>query len=113
MTITYEPKKITFFLGTILIFLFIANMAGIISKHYFGYSRMILFDLDKEANVPTLYSSVTILFCAGLLALIAGARKKGGKRDYLYWAGLAVIFLFLSVDETAGLHERLIKPLRG
>jgi hypothetical protein len=88
-------------------------MVGMVSKYYFGYSRIALFDLDREQNVPTLYSSATLLLSAGLLAMIAIARKRQKKGDSLYWVGLAIIFLFLSVDETAGLHERLIKPLRS
>lgn len=112
MTITFEPKKVVVFLGTIIICLIVANMVGIVSYYYFGSHRIALFDLDKEANIPTLYSSVTLLLCAGLLTFIATARKRQAKREYLYWAGLVVIFLFLSVDETAGLHENLIRPLR-
>ncbi len=113
MTITYEPKKVAVFLGILIVCLIMANMVGIVSKYYFGDSRIALFDLDREENVPTLYSSSTLLLCAGLLAVIATARKRQGRGDYLYWAGLAVVFLFLSIDETAGLHERLIKPLRS
>jgi hypothetical protein len=113
MTITYEPKKVAVFLGILIVCLIMANMVGIFSKYYFGYSRIALFDLDREENVPTLYSSATLLISSGLLAVIAAARKRQKKGDYLYWAGLAVVFLFLSIDETAGLHERLIKPLRS
>ena len=31
----------------------------------------------------------------------------------IHWAGLALIFLYLSMDEAAALHERLIKPMRS
>lgn len=112
MTITYEPKRVVVLLGTIIICLIVANSVGIVSKYYFGRSRLGIFDLDKEGNLPTLYSSVMILSCGNLLAVIATARKRQEKRDYLYWAGLAVIFIFLSVDEGISLHERLITPLR-
>jgi hypothetical protein len=112
-TITFEPKKVAVFLGVIIICLSLANFAGIFSKFYLGSSRIALFELDREANIPTLYSSVTILICAGLLAMIASARKRLQKRDYLYWVGLAIVFLFLSADETAGIHERMISPLRS
>ncbi len=112
MTITFEPKKVVIFLGIIIICLIVANIAGIVSMYCFGYSRLGLFDLNKEWNIPSFYSSVTILLCGGLLAVIATARKRQEKRDYLYWAGLAVVFIFLSLDEAALLHERLIIPLR-
>jgi hypothetical protein len=113
MTISFQPKQITVFLGVIVIGLIAANFVGIFSKFYLGSSRIALFELDREANIPTFYQSVTILLCAGLLAGITIAKKKAGTREYLYWAGLALIFLFLSVDETAGIHERLINPLRN
>jgi len=113
MTITYEPKKVTFILGMIIIFLIMANMVGIVSKYYFGSHRIALFNLDREGNIPTLYSSVATLLCAGLLAIIATARKRQEKGEYLYWAGLAIVFLFLAIDDGAAIHENIIGPLRN
>jgi hypothetical protein len=113
MTITFEPRKVAFFLGVIVLLLIAGNFAGIFSKFYLGSSRIALFELDREANIPTLYQTVTIMLCAALLAVIAIARKRENKREYLYWAGLAAVFLFLSADETAGMHERMIEPLRN
>lgn len=113
MNITFEPKKVATFLSTIVIFLIIANSAGMVSKYYFGSHRIALFNLDEEGNIPTLFSSVAELLCAGLLAIIATARKRQNKREYLYWAGLSIIFLFIAVDDGAALHENIIRPLRN
>jgi hypothetical protein len=112
MTITFVPKRVVTVLGTIIIFLIVANIVGIVSHFYFGSHRIALFNLDREGNIPTLFSSVTTLLCAGLLAVIATARKRQEKREYLYWAGLAIIFLFLAVDDGAAIHENIIRPLR-
>jgi len=112
MTITFVPKKVVTVLGAIIIFLIVANMIGIVSYFYFGSHRIALFNLDREGNIPTLYNAVTLLLCAGLLAIIATARKRQEKREYLYWAGLAIIFLFLAVDDGAAIHENIIRPLR-
>jgi hypothetical protein len=62
--------------------------------------------VNHEANVPTWYSSVSLALATVLLALIA--IHKRGQRDPFAgrWFGLALIFLFLSCDETALLHER-------
>lgn len=113
----FQPKKVTLYLGTIIIFLVLAHIAVQFSTFYLGHNHVFgivpLFDLDKEKNIPTLYSSVSILFCSFLLAIIAFARKKNGKHDFHYWIGLAVIFLFLSFDEFTSIHERLIRPLRS
>jgi hypothetical protein len=48
------------------------------------------------------------LFCSILLAVIAAAAKNAGERGYLYWAGLSAIFLYLSADEGAEIHERFL-----
>jgi hypothetical protein len=61
-----------------------------------------LFDLDTEGNIPTWYESSLFLVAAGLCGLFAGARPAGGAG---VWRILAVIFLVMSCDETAMLHE--------
>lgn len=113
MSIVFDPKKVVRFLGAIVVCLIVANMIGIVSYFYFGSHRIALFNLDREGNIPTLYAAVTTLLCSGLLAVIATARKRQEKRDYLYWAGLAIAFLFLAVDDGAALHENIIRPLRN
>ncbi|MEW6030134.1 MAG: hypothetical protein ACOYZ8_05255 [Chloroflexota bacterium] len=113
MSIIFDPKKVVRILGMIIICLIVANIVGIVSKYYFDSHRIALFDLDREGNIPTLYAAVTTLLCAGLLAVIAVARKRQEKRDYLYWGGLAIIFLFLAVDDGAAIHENIIRPLRN
>lgn len=112
MSLVFDPKKVVRFLGAIVVCLIAANMIGIVSYFYFGSHRIALFNLDREGNIPTLYAAVTTLLCSGLLAVIATARKRQEKRDYLYWAGLAIIFLFLAVDDGATIHENIIRPLR-
>jgi len=54
-----------------------------------------------------------LLLSACLLYIITEARKKKNEGDYKYWAGLAAVFLFLSVDEAASIHELLIDPIRA
>ena len=68
---------------------------------------MPLYALEKEGNLPTLFASASLLFCALLLALVARA-KSPGDRDRAAWLGLAALFAFLTLDEFAGLHERLV-----
>ncbi len=62
------------------------------------------FDLDAEANLPTLYSTLTLLLAAAILAGLASlARDDRSRRPY--WAGLAAIFALLAADEATQLHE--------
>src|SRR3989442_9129819 len=72
-----------------------------------------LFDLDAEANIPTWFSSALLLMCATLVAANAAAKWQTRGRYRVHWIVLSVIFLYLSVDETAIIHEMSIKPLRS
>ncbi len=73
-----------------------------------------MLQLDNEGNIPTWYSS-GILTLNGLLLLLLGpATRRAGLPDGAYWSVLGVVFLVLSMDETASLHEKtglLISPL--
>ena len=117
VNIVLKPKKVTLFFAIIVTCLTLAHIAGKFSALYLGYDHVLglvpLFDLEREENIPTLYSSIAILFCSALLAIIAFAKKKNGELNYRYWLGLAVIFLFLSIDESVSIHERLRAPVRS
>jgi hypothetical protein len=71
------------------------------------------FYVDLEANIPTYFNTI-ILFIPALLLGIISAWKYSIKDKFKFsWIGLALIFLYLSMDEAAALHERLIKPVRS
>ena len=96
--------------------LLIANCFAIFSEHYLSYSHIKtiirLFNVDKEMNIPTLYSSCSMIVASLLLGLIAYIHAK--QHDaYLAWAGLSGIFLFLALDEMTELHEMLVGPIRN
>ncbi|WP_199197570.1 hypothetical protein [Chroococcidiopsis sp. CCALA 051] len=71
-----------------------------------------LFNVDGEQNFPALYSCLALLFCAAILATITHEKKVMGDRYTRYWGALAVIFLFLSLDEILSLHEKTLEPVR-
>ncbi|WP_176428849.1 hypothetical protein [Nodularia sp. NIES-3585] len=70
------------------------------------------FNLDKENNFPTLYSSLALLFSSILLAIIGYDRQIKITRYARKWQALSWIFLLLSLDEITSLHENLIEPMR-
>ncbi|RWX50783.1 hypothetical protein VU01_12643 [Candidatus Electrothrix marina] len=63
-------------------------------------------DLDIEKNIPSFYSGFALFFSSLLFFCLSSLDKKQGKKCR-YWLGLAGVFLFLSLDETFVLHERL------
>jgi len=64
-----------------------------------------LFDLDMEQNLPTWVSSMQ-LFSVALCGSLLGHLEAGRAR--LAWLIFASVFLFLSLDEHALLHEELV-----
>jgi hypothetical protein len=71
-----------------------------------------LFDLDGEVTVPSWYSASLMLLCAVLLAGNGLAYLLLDPRHARRWLALAAVFVALSLDETAALHERTALPIR-
>jgi len=71
-----------------------------------------LFDPNGEANIIAWYSSSTLLLCSFLLGIIALVKRKQDDDYARHWGILSLIFLYLSVDEAAVIHEMAVKPLR-
>ena len=112
MVLTLKPKTVLSLLAAVVACLIGANLVGLVSYFGFDSSRLGMFDLDQEGNVPTFYASASLLFCGVLLGVITAAKRKQKSKDVVYWLFLSAIFIFLSVDESASLHERLITPIR-
>ncbi len=87
-----------------------------VADHLFGFSKrdtlIRLFNLAMECNIPNWYASALLLICAGLLAAIAMAAAAEKNAYRRHWAALALIFVYISIDETAQLHEQANRPLR-
>jgi hypothetical protein len=65
------------------------------------------FDIDREGSIPTWYASALLLVCSMLAYTTAGNSARAGKDFRLHWYLLAFLFLVMSVDEVARLHELL------
>lgn len=68
-----------------------------------GFVR--LFGLGQEANVPTWYSSATLLIAALLAVTAALLQFHRGNPLGRQWALLAILLTLMSLDETAAIHE--------
>ena len=66
-----------------------------------------LLNVDNEANIPSLFSSL-LLLGAGLLLFVVAARSAEANPGHRrYWRALGWIFLFMGVDEATSIHEHL------
>lgn len=72
-----------------------------------------LYDLDQEANIPAWFSSMQLFAVAALLSIFGPRRLPAIGVPVIVPLIAALAFLFLSMDEIAGIHERLGRELRG
>jgi hypothetical protein len=117
-TYDFSPNKVTKLLLSIVALLVLFNIIerGIIhwlNTQNNGQLISIYFNFDEEANLPALYSSLALGFCAYLLSVIATVKKKLKGKYARQWKALSFIFLYLAVDEMCSIHELLIPILRG
>jgi hypothetical protein len=82
-------------------------------RHHHGGRFFATFSLDREANVPSWFSSALLLTAAAVLALVALDALARKARWGRHWAGLSLVFVVLSLDETAEIHERIGSWLRS
>jgi len=124
MNVPISPKRITCILAVIVVALSLASFAGQYYTHFGGDNTFWLkvaekLDVNREDNsLPTWYQTVTLFFCFLVLSVIAAAARAGADRYTRHWTILALVFLYLSADESLVIHEHLdalraIYPARG
>ena len=67
----------------------------------------LLFSVDEEGGLPTWWSALLLAALGGLTWLISRNRKSKDWGERFAWRALAAGFLFLSIDESCSLHERI------
>jgi hypothetical protein len=105
-----SAKKVAGALFLALVLLTLASFAARFIEYMWGMEgalRLLAwFDVGEEDSLPTWYASFTLLLSSILLAFIAIAKKRHDDRHALHWRILSIIFLVLSIDEIAQLHEK-------
>ena len=111
------PARVATAMLSIVFLLTLASLAGQYVRFYLGHDYLFgliqKFNLSHEGNIPTWYSSFSLLLCAALLGIIGHTRRAEGDRYYRHWFGLALLFLYISIDEGSAIHEMLNDPLRA
>ena len=116
MLIEFQPRRILYFLLCGVFLLTLAHVAITWWWYLTGhrpFSVLVrLFHLDLENNLPTWYA--TALHAAAAIGLFAiSCREKARKIPvWKSWRVLSLIFLVLSVDEAASIHEVFMMPLK-
>ncbi len=118
-TLYINPKKVFVILMSVMVlivllsvFLNLLSLLDIPVFKVFKVPRRI-FNLSKERNIPTLFSSVILLGSSMLLGYIAYLTRLTKGPYSLLWVVLSLGFLYLSIDETAYIHENFSKDVAG
>jgi hypothetical protein len=77
------------------------------------YGLTTLFDVDGENNIPSFFSFAIMMYAVSLLGYIAMHHRSTDRTRTAYWAGLAVVFTYLALDEGFELHERIGRVAAG
>ncbi|MEM7335886.1 MAG: hypothetical protein AAF490_27660 [Chloroflexota bacterium] len=72
-----------------------------------------LLSVNVEESIPTWFSTMLLFMASLLLWFIWGVKKRKADEWMTYWLGLAIIFLYLSVDEGAAIHEAFVGPIEA
>jgi len=112
--IDLPPTRVGQILAAVIAFLVLAYAAGLVSTHAFGHDNLKglipLFDLGEERTVPAFASSV--LFLLGSIGFVFVSVTEEARPHRRRWLTLAAAFLFLALDESIAIHERLNEPVR-
>lgn len=115
MEFRIHPRNLCLSLLAVTILLTVAHLGAMISRYMLGddfvYGLVDMFDLNLENNIPTVFSTLILVASAVLLTVIA-SHAATVKHNAGYWKWLAIIFMFLAVDENASLHELFIDPIQ-
>jgi len=107
-SIIVSPSAVVGFLSGIAAILIFAHFTFLLllsreHPNIFGLARM--FDLNEEGNIPTFFSAVILLLCSGLFYLIWVFKKQRNDSFSRHWGILAIVLMYLSIDEASAIHE--------
>ncbi|RNI25749.1 hypothetical protein [Rufibacter latericius] len=109
ISVSVNTKVVVKILGIIIASIIILGVLALCIRTFTNYKSALgfvpLFDMDKENSIPTYFSSLNLLISSFLLFSIF-LHKDALKDKYRrHWLFLSLIFFFLSIDETASIHE--------
>jgi len=111
MEITLKKDNIVKFLSVSALVLIMIHIIILCIYYYIGdpdkFDFVQMFDLDMERNVPTVFSSLILAIAALCFYLLSKTKESKKHKKTKYWLGLSGVFLFLSFDEGAKIHEKL------
>ncbi|MBR9825702.1 MAG: hypothetical protein GYB36_07855 [Alphaproteobacteria bacterium] len=115
ITFAIPPARIETIIKQILIALCLGNAFALVLLHGAGiedgWGVVTLLHLDREQNLPTLFS-VLLLLGASLLAGLSAHRSIPGGWLHRGWWIVSTALALMAIDEFASIHERVDAAMR-
>lgn len=109
--LTIRPRAVARLCATVIAVLIVLHFGSQFLRYAYGrdyqWGLAAKLYLGAEASIPNWFSSVLLLASGAVLCAIGAATRR---RDRVYWIGLGIVFVGLSLDEAAALHD-LASPL--
>lgn len=109
--IVFSPRRLRLVLIVLVVTLSALGLAAEIAYALFDrrdpWGLFEFASLSWEENLPTWVASSLLLVCAGLLWAIGRRAQELGGPWSRHWFAMSAIFTYVSLDETAQLHENL------
>lgn len=83
-----------------------------VDNTHWVYRLSNIFSVNREGNIPTWFNA-SLLFGAFLITAIIARHKVTHQLEWRgYWSSLALLFLYLTLDEAGEIHEVFTVPLQ-
>lgn len=100
-------------IASLLVISLLTRLAVVAAVDFRGLNSLQrLFNVDAEANFPSWFSCILLFLCAQVMWTLARRRPGDSRRWQLQERALAAVFVYLSIDELASLHEQIEIPVR-
>ena len=113
--ITLRPGAVLKTLLFIALLFFVLHIGLQLSKFYGGPDKLLffsnIFNVGEESTIPTWFSLLILLMSAVICGFIAYTKYKRKETYRMHWAFVGLVFLFLSIDEVALMHEQIIDAI--
>ena len=112
LNLKFSPKFSTFCIVqfTIVTVVLVLGLLAYVFTYKTGHGGLLgflpLLDVGNEQSIPTYVSVVNLLLASLLLFTIYIFEKTKNNNHSRYWLFLSALFLLLSIDESASIHEQ-------
>ncbi|MEM9914053.1 MAG: hypothetical protein AAF911_03735 [Planctomycetota bacterium] len=121
---TAVTRRVAFFLALCILSLGLLHLVSTVIMDHVSIDQIVrtdiptyrlrfrMFSLDREMALPAWFSSLLMTFNGVLLLVLAWVRHHKQQGNVWAWVTMALVFFFLSIDESVAIHETLPERVR-